>query len=229
MTKETQNYIHEKEREDFRRFLKELPLDKKKLLLNIFETFIETDEHLSSEKLAEKLKAKGFSVSLEEVEEALKFFCCLGFAQRKEFLGKPPVFEHRHLGEHHDHLICTNCGKIEEFYFPKLEETQNEIARLYGFKPLDHRLEIYGLCRECQARRKKPSLPLALVSPGEKVRVERLAGCGRAQGRLASMGLIEGDVLEVINNCGPIVVNVRGTRLAIGQGLAQKIFVTPVD
>ncbi|WP_456370384.1 transcriptional repressor [Thermodesulfatator atlanticus] len=229
MHEKTLKYLHEKEKQNFSRLLEDLPQEKKEQYLKIFECFIESDAHLTAEELAKKLNEKGLKVPKEEVTKALDFFCCTGFAQRKDFFGKPTLFEHRHLGEHHDHLICTKCGKIEEFFLPSLEKMQEEIARKFGFKPLDHRMEIYGLCRNCQAKRAKPALPLILVSPGEKVRVERFSGGSKAQGRLASMGLMVGDVLEIINNCGPVIVSVRGTRLAIGQGLAQKIFVTPVD
>jgi len=197
--------------------------------LRVFEIFLETEEHVTPEVFQQILKEKGLSLKEEDIIEALELFCKLGFAQRKDFLGKPPVYEHRHLGEHHDHLICTKCGRIQEFFLPQLEALQDEIAKQYGFKPLDHRLEIYGLCAECQATRAKPALPLTLVSAGEKVRVERFLGGTQALSRLAAMGITAGEVLEVINNCGPIIVSVKDARLAIGQGLAQKILVTPLD
>jgi len=206
-----------------------LPHPKRELFARIFEAFLETEEHVSLEDFQKILREKGLSVTKEELKEALELFCRLGFAQRKEFIGQPPVYEHRHLGEHHDHLICTRCGRIQEFYLPKLEALQEEIARQYGFKSLDHRLEIYGLCAQCQATRAKPALPLTLVSAGEKVRVERFLGGSQALARLAAMGLTVGEELEVINNCGPIIVSVRGARLAIGQGLAHKILVSPLD
>ncbi len=206
-----------------------MPHPKRELFARIFEAFLETEEHVSLEDLQKILKEKGLSVTREELKEALELFCRLGFAQRKEFMGQPPVYEHRHLGEHHDHLICTQCGRIQEFCLPKLEALQEEIARQYGFKSLDHRLEIYGLCAQCQATRTRPALPLTLVSAGEKVRVERFLGGSQALARLAAMGLTVGEELEVINNCGPIIVSVRGARLAIGQGLAHKILVSPLD
>ena len=223
------NRLHQKEKENFLRLAGHLPPEKKDLFLRLFEVFLETEEHLTGEGLKELAAQRGIKADPKEIEEALELFCQLGFAQRKEFLGKPPVYEHRHLGEHHDHLICTKCGRIQEFFLPRLESLQEEIAREYGFKPLDHRLEIYGLCAECQAHRAKPALPLTLVSAGEKVRVERFLGGNQALARLAAMGLTVGETLEVINNCGPIIVSVKGTRLAIGQGLAHKILVSPLD
>ncbi len=221
--------LHYREKENFLKLASHLPPEKKELFLHLFEIFLETEEHVTPEAFKKILEEKRLSLSEKEVVEALEFFCKLGFAQRKDFLGKPPLYEHRHLGEHHDHLICTKCGRIQEFFLPQLEDLQNEIAKQYGFKPLDHRLEIYGLCTECQAIRAKPALPLTLVSPGEKVRVERFLGGTQVRSRLAAMGITTGEILEVINNCGPIIVSVKDARLAIGQGLAQKILVTPLD
>ncbi len=221
--------LHQREKENFLKLAHHLPPDKKDLFLKIFETFLESEEHISPEEFRKKLRDQGLDLPEKDILEALEFFCKLGFAQRKDFLGKAPVYEHRHLGEHHDHLICTKCGRIQEFFLPQLEALQEEIARQYGFKPLNHRLEIYGLCAACQASRAKPALPLTLISAGEKVRVERFLGGSQALARLAALGITIGETLEIINNCGPIIVSVKGARLAIGQGLAQKILVSPLD
>ncbi len=229
MAMSEENLIHQKEIRDFLRLIQDEPKPKQEKLLQIFETFIHTEGHISAQELQRALEAKGLKIDLEEAERALEFFCSLGLASKKEFLGRQPLFEHRHLGEHHDHLICTKCGKIQEFYVPSLERLKEDIARTYGFKPLHHRLEIYGLCEACQRARAKPSLPLILVSAGERVRVTRFLGGPKMQHRLAAMGLTPGDELEVINNCGPVIVSVRGTRLALGHGVASKILVTPLD
>ncbi len=229
MSIKEKNRLHEKEWQEFLELIKDEPLTKKEKLKQIFDTFITTEEHISAEGLQKLLKGQGINLDLKEIEEALDLFCRLGLASRKDFLGKKPLFEHRHLGYHHDHLICTKCGKIIEFYVPSLEKLQEEIARRYGFKPLEHRLEIYGLCEACQKARAKPSIPLILVSSGERVKVARFLGGSRMQGRLAAMGLTIGEEIEVINNCGPIIISVRGTRLALGHGVASKILVTPLD
>jgi len=221
--------LHLQEKQNLARLITHLPEEEKALILQVFEAFLEIEEHVSPEKLAEKLKEKGISLPLERVKEILEFFCRLGFAEKKEFLGQGPLYEHRHLGEHHDHLICTKCGKIQEFFHPQLESLKNEIAKQYGFKPLDHRLEIYGLCDACKATRAKPALPLVLVSSGEKVRVEKFLGGLQMKNKLASMGLVPGEEIEIINNCGPVIISVKGSRLALGQGVAQKILVSPLD
>jgi len=221
--------VHARELENFRRLVSHLPEEEKGELEEIFLAFLETEEHLSPSTLQEALLRRGRHYPLEKIREALDLFCRLGFASRKEFLHQDPVYEHRHLGEHHDHLICTRCGRIQEFFLPELEALQEQVARRFGFKPLDHRLEIYGLCQECQRTRARPALPLVLVSSGERVRVERFLGGSQMKGRLAAMGIVPGEELEVINSCGPVIVSVKGTRLALGQGVAQKIMVSVLD
>jgi len=56
--------------------------------------------------------------------------------------------------EHHDHLICLSCGKIIEFHDEKIESIQNEVCKKYNFKPVYHRLEIFGICEDCQKKEK---------------------------------------------------------------------------
>ncbi len=55
---------------------------------------------------------------------------------------------------HHDHIICTNCGKILEFYDEAIEKRQEIIAKEFGFKMEDHSMKIFGICPECQKREK---------------------------------------------------------------------------
>jgi Fur family transcriptional regulator, ferric uptake regulator len=56
--------------------------------------------------------------------------------------------------QHHDHLICTECGELIEFYSEVIEKKQDEIAQKYKFKPLHHSLRIFGLCQACQSKRR---------------------------------------------------------------------------
>jgi Fur family ferric uptake transcriptional regulator len=59
------------------------------------------------------------------------------------------AYEKVYKKQHHDHLICINCGKIIEFYNEKVEELQNEICKINHFYPIEHRLGIKGYCKEC--------------------------------------------------------------------------------
>ena len=58
-------------------------------------------------------------------------------------------------GEPHDHLLCLNCGKVEEFNDPKIYERQTEIADQYGFVLHERAMSLYGLCTDCQSKPKR--------------------------------------------------------------------------
>jgi len=198
--------------------------------LNIIDAFLSTEKHITFEDLLSILRGKGYDYDPDFVRQTLDRMVELGFAQRKKFEDQPIRYEHRHLGRHHDHLICTKCGKILEFQDPEIEQLQAEIARKYGFQMLQHKMEIYGLCSECLAKR-KPLMPLAIAKAGEVVVIADIAGGATARGRLAALGLRRGDTLEIISNEGKgrLILAHDCTRLALGRGIAQKILVSPSD
>jgi Fur family ferric uptake transcriptional regulator len=204
-------------------------LDKIDERLQILEVFLELEDHPTSYELTSVLKDKGFDFSEDFVSENLKLFTRFGFANEKEFKDQPPRYEHLHLGSHHDHLICIRCGNILEFYNPEIEALQTEVARERGFHNLQHRMEIYGLCSNCFQKR-EPIMPLTMVSEGETTRIEALnVGRGMVR-RLNEMGFNIGTEIQVINkgNPGPFLVTVKGARLGIGRGVANKIMVKPL-
>ncbi|MBA4357998.1 MAG: Fur family transcriptional regulator, partial [Desulfovibrio sp.] len=167
--------LHQEERRQFERLLCQQRLDRVGDRLTVLEAFLANEGHTSAQGLQELLQAQGMNLEPAFVAQTLELMTRLGLAQRRDFEGRAAVFEHQHLGEHHDHLICTRCGAIEEFHDPQLEALQGKVAAEAGFHPLRHQLQIYGLCRECLADR-RPTLPLALASPGETVRIERISG-----------------------------------------------------
>ncbi|MBW1733789.1 MAG: transcriptional repressor [Deltaproteobacteria bacterium] len=197
--------------------------------LDIIEVFLETEAHVTLEEMVHLLREKGHDFEPQFVQQCMNRMVDLGFAQKKRFQGQPIRYEHLHLGKHHDHLICTRCGKIVEFEDETMETLQVEIAARYGFHMLQHRMEIYGLCSRCLSRR-TPLIPLTMAKPGERVVIREIAGGRKRQARLADMGLRPGDTLEIINNTGRgrIILGRGFTRLAMGRGLAEKIVVFSV-
>jgi Fur family transcriptional regulator, ferric uptake regulator len=117
--------------------------------LNVIDVFLKTEEHFTLEDLISLLKRKGYEYDQEFVKLCLNRSVELGFAQKKTFEGQPPRYEHRHLGKHHDHMICTKCGRIMEFQNDEVEMLQERIAAHAGFHILQHKMEIYGLCSRC--------------------------------------------------------------------------------
>ncbi len=195
--------------------------------LNIIDVFLGTEEHVTMEEMCQLLAEEGYDYEPEFVRQSMNRMVDLGFAQKKQFKDQPIRYEHRHLGRHHDHFICTKCGKIVEFADRDMERLQAEIATGHGFHMLQHRMEIYGLCSGCLAQR-KPLMPLAMAKAGETVVIREMAGGKTALARLSSMGLRPGDRIEIINNTGQgrIILGHGYTRLAIGRGIAQKIMVS---
>jgi Fur family ferric uptake transcriptional regulator len=195
--------------------------------LNIIGVFLDTEKHVTLEDMMRLLKDAGFAYEPEFVRQCLNRFVEHGFAQKKTFEGQSPRYEHRHLGKHHDHFICTKCDKIIEFDNDEMERLQFKIASNLGFHILQHKMEIYGVCAECMKKR-SPLMSLSMAKSGEKVVIKDMTGGKNVRTRLSSMGLRLGDTLEVINNngLGRLIVGHGPTRLALGRGVAQKIMVS---
>jgi len=219
---------HRHDREQFQTVLESFKATRIPERLTILDIFLGTELHLSiSEIMAmvgeghPELRDRAF------LQETMAMFCQYGFAQRLDFDNQEPRYEHLHLGKHHDHLICTKCGAIQEFKDDLLETLQLKIAETYRFHILQHKTEIYGLCDRCLASR-EPTLPLHLAANGERVRIVKINASRETASRLADMGLVVGACLDVVSNhpTGPFVVIVNETRLALGTGLPQQILVS---
>lgn len=219
--------LHQYEKEEFINICKEHGLNYSDRRLLVLEAFLGTSEHLTVQALQEQLETKGYHLDGDFIGETLDLLCRYGYAYKKEFEGQEVQYEHRHVGWHHDHLICADCGKIQEFHNPEMEALQREIALSRNFTLLHHKMELYGICAECRKHR-RPVMPLSFVLPGELVVIERLVGGRQVQQRLADMGLTPGTTIEVIkaSGPGPIIVAFRGSRIALGHGLSNKVLVS---
>jgi Fur family transcriptional regulator, ferric uptake regulator len=108
-----------------------------------------SDHHLSAEAIYRDLLESGEDVGLATVYRVLTQFEQAGIVVRHHFEGDMSVFE-LDQGEHHDHLVCTHCGYVEEFMDSVIEQRQHEVAKKAGFQMMDHSLTIYGFCKTCQ-------------------------------------------------------------------------------
>ncbi len=107
------------------------------------------DRHLSAEAVYKTLLDMGEDVGLATVYRVLTQFEAVGLVTRQNFEGGHSVFE-LDQGEHHDHLVCIKCGRVEEFFDETIEERQQLIAEKAGYEMTDHSLNIYGICADCQ-------------------------------------------------------------------------------
>ncbi|WP_264435338.1 ferric iron uptake transcriptional regulator [Coxiella endosymbiont of Dermacentor marginatus] len=109
--------------------------------------------HMSAENVYRKLVEMGKDVGLATVYRVLTQFEAAGLIKRHNFESGSghSVFE-MNQGEHHDHLVCINCGKVEEFIDEVIENRQELIARKSKFRMTNHNLTIYGICQFCEER-----------------------------------------------------------------------------
>ncbi len=107
-------------------------------------------KHMSADDVYLALVESDQEVGLATVYRVLTQFEGAGMVARHNFEGGRSVFELT-SEDHHDHIVCTSCGKIREFFDEIIEERQVEIAEKLGFRITDHSMNLYGICEECQA------------------------------------------------------------------------------
>ncbi len=219
---------HRREKEQFVALFRQENVDRLEDRFQILETFLQTEQHVTVVELMALLKAAGHAFDMDFVLESLKLMCHFGFARKNRFDNGQVRYEHHHLGQHHDHMVCIKCRRILEFEDTALERLQQQIATRHGFYLLQHKLDIYGLCAECLDNR-IDILTLADARPGEKVVLTDFLGGSSVRSRLFSMGLKIGDRVEVVTNMnkGQVAVAVDLNRFVLGRGLAEKILVQP--
>lgn len=105
-------------------------------------------QHLTAEEVYRQLIESGAEIGLATVYRVLSQFESAGLVKRHHFEGGQAVFE-LNEGQHHDHIVCVQCGKVEEFIDEVIEERQQRIARSRAFDLDDHSLVLYGNCLGC--------------------------------------------------------------------------------
>jgi len=119
----------------------------------ILETFLESERHITSEDLYRKVRERDPTVGFTTVYRTLKLLTECGIARSMQLGDRYTHYERRLNEQHHDHLICIECGGITEFFSQQLENIQVEVVRRHGFQMVDHSLRIWGICRECRRKR----------------------------------------------------------------------------
>jgi Fur family transcriptional regulator, ferric uptake regulator len=220
--------LHAQEKEQFKKLFQQERVENFDDRFKVLEAFLSTEKHVTADELAVRLNAKAAGLSTEFVRDTLKMLSRLGFARQSRFDNGVVRYEHHHLGDHHDHMICTKCRKILEFKEDRLEAYQIKIAANHGFHMLRHKMEIYGICADCLRERAR-QMPLTMAKAGETLVIREITGGANVRLRLMSMGLRQGDAIEVItnNNQGQLAIAADLKRYVLGRGLAQKIVVEP--
>ena len=141
-------------RQAFERFLKARSLRLTAQRARIFERAFATHEHFSAETLYDWLRAEdGPAVSRATVYRTLGLLIEGDFLRSLDTGSGELVYEHTMGHQHHDHLLCVDCGRIEEFYDEAIEARQEAVCAARGFELVSHDLRLLGYCRTCAKKR----------------------------------------------------------------------------
>ncbi|MCC7538680.1 MAG: transcriptional repressor [Deltaproteobacteria bacterium] len=123
----------------------------------IVDVFLHAGRHLATEELLAEVRKRNPAIGYATVYRTLRLLAESGIAEERHFGDSVTRYE-RADTEHHDHLICTECGTITEFEEPRIERLQDAVADKHGWTLETHRLELYGICPEC-TRKRRPTPP----------------------------------------------------------------------
>lgn len=141
---------HKEEFEVLENFIRSKNLRRSEQRQQILDVFLKTESHLTAEDLYNIVKKKNPSIGYATIYRSLKLFSEAGLCRELKVVDGTTRYEHLYNHKHHDHLICTKCGKFVEIESPEIEALQNQLAKKNGFVLIKHRLELYGLCSACK-------------------------------------------------------------------------------
>jgi Fur family ferric uptake transcriptional regulator len=173
MVKKKEKFI--KEKEIFLEHIQKAGLRRTGQRDLILEIFLRTEEHLTSEDLYWLVQKEDPTVGHTTVYRTLKLLTEAGLAREVRFGDNKTYYEHHYNHEHHDHMICTECGKVIEFFSAAIEDLQDQMAEKFGFRPTHHSLRMWGFCEECQ----KKSVETHSMPSGAQPRVRVKSGVGQ--------------------------------------------------
>ena len=116
----------------------------------ITDVFLSIDRHLTADELYRVIKKRNPNIGYATVYRTLKLLCECGLCRELKFEDGTARYEHLYEHRHHDHLICTKCGKFVEVVDPEIEHLQERLFKVHGFHPQRHRMELYGICKGCK-------------------------------------------------------------------------------
>ncbi|MDO5692627.1 MAG: ferric iron uptake transcriptional regulator [Pseudomonadota bacterium] len=127
--------------------------------LKILELFQKAEQrHMTAEDVYRLLLAEQSDIGLATVYRVLMQFEQAGLLSRNHFEAGKAVYELRE-DEHHDHLVCLDCGHVEEFHDPEIEKRQNAVAKARGFTIADHALSLYANCTKAECPHRASGAP----------------------------------------------------------------------
>ena len=138
--------------EHFQKFLAQRKLRMTKERETLVREILRAPRHFEAEQLIRRLRWSRRRVSRATVYRTLSLLESCGVLRRSTFGGERSYYEAVLNEGHHDHLVCLDCGRIEEFNEPEIEGLQEKLCRVKGFVLMDHVHEMFGLCPDCAAK-----------------------------------------------------------------------------
>ena len=140
-------------RDVFNQYLKDKSIRYSQQREYILDVSLRVERHVTVSEFYDLIRKKNPSIGYATVYRAMKIICDSGLAREVDFGDGVVRYEHKYGHEHHDHLICLKCGKFIEVINPKIEKLQDKMAQEYGFTPVGHKMQIFGICKQCKGRK----------------------------------------------------------------------------
>jgi Fur family ferric uptake transcriptional regulator len=134
----------------FIQYLRDNNLKVTKERLMLLDELFSSTGHLDADSLLFQLRNQGKRVSRATIYRTLDLLVQCGLARKSRLGREHYVYERVTPGKRHDHMVCTGCGRIIEFYDADLDERQRQVCLEHNFRPSFYSLQIQGLCAECQ-------------------------------------------------------------------------------
>ncbi len=134
----------------FEKYLRQKGLNLTSQRREVLEVFLSSGRHLTVEELYNLAKKENPGIGQATVFRTLKLLADADLARKVVLGDKKTRYEIKYGIEHHDHLVCIECGKFIEAVDPAIEELQKKLCRKFGFSPRKHSLEIFGYCKNCR-------------------------------------------------------------------------------
>jgi len=139
-----------REQEILTSFLRQKGLKQTGQREKILDIFLSNMKHISADELHAMIRKSDPRIGFSTVYRTLSLLTEAGLAREVNFGDGRARFERAFDKGQHGHLICTGCGKTEEFAVTAIDKSIKQVSASLGFKPQGHRLEVYGLCKRCQ-------------------------------------------------------------------------------
>ena len=146
--------MEKRELQIFRKYLERRGLKLTSERRALFDEIFGRHEHVEADELLMRLRAKHKKISRATIYRTLELLVDSGIVGRLRIGEAGYRYERLRAGDHHDHLICDHCGRVIEFFEPRIESLQDDVAERYGFVLLSHTHQMRGICRSCRPRSK---------------------------------------------------------------------------